>query len=256
MMAVGIFDWGIGGLRLFRALRDERPDLDLIYLNDCQSEMYSLQSREALAERVEQVCQYFARIGVEQVIAASDSASTVLGDFSVPHLAVSGLIEPTLRMMPRVQAKEIGIIGGKRTIVSGLYGRALRKMRFMVVQRVSEGLTQQVEAGRLHDPQTKEIVQAMLEPLTKSDAILLANTHFGFVKPLIKAAVPNTSIIDPVKLACLELTESLPHSHLNRGTTMLLTTGDPNEMKRKVAKMFDWSVEVRAANLSEPKLAA
>ena len=158
--------------------------------------------------------------------------------------------------MKRLQAREVGILGGKRTIVSGLYGRAMRKMKFMVVQRVSEELTIEIEAGRLHDPHTEEIIRTLLEPLIKSDAILLANSHYGLVKPLIKSIVPKASVIDPVRIATTELTHEIPHSSTGRGTTTYLTTGEPLEMKKQLDRLFGINVEVRSANLTEPKLAA
>ena len=256
LMSLGIYDWGTGGLRLYNALRSTRPDLDIVYLADQGSEDYGLLSREALTERVTQVIQAFAAMGISRVIVACDAASTVLNEVSVPGMTVSGLIEPTLNSMRQMKFREVGIIGGRRTILSGAYGRSLRKLRFMVVQRVSLDLTSEIERGDISALTMRESIEALLEPLAKSDALVLADTNYSIVANMIRSVLPNTELIDPVAAAVAELAKELPEFKSSQRSTLFYTTGDPLEMKRRARLLVGLSIEARSLELAEPKLAA
>jgi len=255
-MTVGICDWGVGGLCLYKALRAGRPDLDIVYVADQGAGAYNLLSREALTERVEQVILTFRAMGIPRVVMACDSASTVLDAIAVPGVNVTGVLEPTLRAMRHRSYREVGIIGGRRTILSGAYGRSLRKQRFMVVQRVSEDLANLIESGQVNTPEIMESVRDMLEPLAKVDGLLLANTHYPLVASSIREALPNTEIIDPSVFTVSELISDLPEFSGNEGKTTFYSTGNPMAMKASARMLFGLNINVRSLSIAEPKLAA
>lgn len=85
-MTVGICDWGIGGLGFYNLLRNERPDLDVLYVGDQGVPGYGLFDRASLTRRLEQVFRLFRGEGVSDVVVACNAASTV-----VPYLNVEGV---------------------------------------------------------------------------------------------------------------------------------------------------------------------
>ncbi len=255
-MAIGICDWGCGGLRLLKALRSARADLDTVYIADQASEAYSLLSREALQERVGHILRSFLQIGVERVVFACDSASTVLPELIMARMTVSGVIEPVLRSMAGRSLREVGIIGGRRTILSGAYGRALRKQRFMVVQRISLDLANSIESGDVDSESVHDTVRDLLEPLVKVDGILLANTHYPIIEPLFRKLLPNAQIIDPTFETVRELAGDLPRFSGSEGSSIFLTTGSPSHMSERAHKIFGTRTPFSPFSLDEPKLAA
>ena len=144
----------------------------------------ALLSKPELEERVRQMLHTFQGLGVSQVVLASNAASTTIGDVNVEGIKQTGVIEPTLRAMRSRRYRELGVIGGRRTILSGAYGRSLRKQRFCVLQRMSLDLCQAIENGSTQESEIREMLAYLLEPLVKVDGLLLASAHYRLVSPM------------------------------------------------------------------------
>ncbi len=255
-MTLGICDWGIGGLGLYELLKHSKPGVDVTYIGDQGSIPYNLLSKNELAERVEQVLWTFRRLGVDRVVFACDEASTALGDVSVPGVVATGVIGPTLRSMRNRPLREVGVIGGRRTVLSGAYGRALRKMHFSVVQRVSVDLSIAIEQGWSNEPKTHELLVGVLEPLAKVDCLLLACTHYRLVIPTIREIMPKVDIVDPVEVTVAELLKTLPESDSSGRQDHFYTTGDPQAMRSRAAETYGLDIKVEPVTVFRPGLAA
>ena len=255
-MSLGICDWGIGGLGLYDLLKRSRPDISTVYIGDQGSTPYSLMSRPELADRVHQVLLTFRELGVTRVVFACDAASTSLDEVSVAGVSATGVIDPTLRAMKSRRYKEVGVIGGRRTILSGAYGRALRKQRFCVLQRVSLDLSTQIEKGISNDLHTREIIESVLEPLAKVDGLVLACTHYRLVSSTIQEILPGAELIDPVEATVAELIPSIPASEGELKDDVFLTTGDPQAMQRRAKETFGLDLNVEAIRILRPGMAA
>ena len=230
-MELGICGWGIGGLSLYEQLKLARPDLSVTYIDDYGSTPYTLMTRQELEDRMRQILTAFRNFGVEQVVVASDAAGTVLNDISIPGLKTIGLIEPTLKAIKNRHYKEVGIIGGRRTILSGAYGRSLRKMHFCVLQRISLDLSQLVESGGAFHPEIPAVLTELLEPLLKVDCLLLASPHYRALAPAIKRILPDADLVIPTDETVSELLRQLPQSSGGKGTDTFYTTADPVSLK-------------------------
>jgi glutamate racemase len=255
-MTVGICDWGIGGLGLYELLKRARPDVGVTYIGDQGSVAYSLLTRTELAERVEQMLLAFRRLGVDRVVFACDEASTALGEVSVPNVTATGVIDPTLRSMRSKKYREVGVIGGRRTVLSGAYGRALRKQRFCVLQRVSDDLSIEIEQGLSNESRTHELLSGVLEPLAKVDCLLLACTHYRLVSRTIREILPFADIVDPIEQTVAELVQSLEDSGSPSRSDAFYTTGDPAAMKQRAAETYGLNIGVESLNMARPSLAA
>jgi len=255
-MSLGICDWGIGGLGLYEMLKRSRPDVSVTYIADHGSTPYSLLSKPELEERVRQILLTFRRLGVHQVVFASDAASTTLSDVSVAGVKSIGLIEPTLRSMRTRRYREVGVIGGRRTILSGAYGRALRKQRFCVLQRMSLDLSQAIENGSAEEPETREMLEALLEPLIKVDGLLLASTHYRLVAPIIQDILPGAELIDPIEETVAEILKGLAAPEVPFGEDTFYTTGDPATMSDRASKQFGLNLEAKLVDLAAHQLVA
>ena len=97
-------------------------------------------------------------------------STAAIGELSLVHTHRGGRVgnvEDLECIGGAVTLREVGVVGGRRTVLSGCYGRALRKQRFCVLQRVSLDLSVEIENGHAKSAHTRQLVEGLLEPLFK-----------------------------------------------------------------------------------------
>ena len=248
-MRLAVVDWGIGGLGFVRLLESRHPAVDVVYLSDAGCTPYGKLPRPALAARVDALLRHLADShGVDHAVSACNAASTVLPDLAAPRrgIAVTGVIAPAIDALSRRAPTRIGVIGGRRTIASGRYGRALRAAGHDVRQRVAQPLSAHVEAGRLDTPDVRRDVATILAPLRDVDLLVLACTHYPALAPLLAEGCPCAALFDPVEstLAQVERDWPLDEAESNAdGGHRVLTTGDVDAMRRSARLAFGMALE-------------
>lgn len=146
---------------------------------------------------------------------------------------------------------EVGVIGGKRTVLSGSYGRALRKLRFLVVQRVSLDLGMRLETGAFSRRELEDSLTSLLEPLAKADGLLLADSLYATVSASIRKIVPRAVLIDPFDYVLRELTDEFGGLDCGTGRFTAFTTGDPREVSERADRLFGLRLEFSRLTASE-----
>jgi glutamate racemase len=235
---IAIIDYGIGGLGLYRKIREEFPDIPILYFSDSGATPYGKLSKEVLRARLEKVFDYVEKRGAERIIVACHSASSVVRD---TDRNVTGLRSQTVLAVTRRKPKLVGIIGGGRTIRSGFYRKALNNAGIRTKQRVAQQLSILVERGEVNTTAVHKAVSKIMRPLSSCNTILLACTHYPVLSDVIlKHASKGTKLIDPVK----ELYESVQHyfDRDSKGPTEFLTTGDTKLMIEAAKKAFGVSI--------------
>ena len=255
-MTLGITDWGTGGLALYNLVKQSRPDISVVYLADNSSTEHSMLSRQELEEKVRQILTTFRRLGVDHVVFAGNAASTSLSDVAVTGIKAMGVVEPTLRAMRSRRYREVGVIGGRRTILSGAYGRSLRKLRFCVLQRMSLDLSSVIENGSATDDEIREILTALVEPLIKSDAIVIASSPYRKVTPLLRRILPGADVIDPAEEAVVEILKWLPPAASGVPSDVFYCTGDPSQFRERASSLFGLNIQAQHVKLGAAELAA
>jgi glutamate racemase len=248
---LGILDWGIGGMGFFKELRARRPEIPVVYWSDAGEVPYGKLPASVLAARVRWVAGMLARRGARHLVVACNAASTVLPRLGITGVAgtlatdggpvqVTGVIAHATRLALRTRVRTLGVIGGRRTIRSGIYRRALAGR--VVVQRVAQPLSARVEAGDLTSAALEHELRTILGPLRGIEALLLACTHYPALAPRLQALLPDTRLLDPAP----ELVRWI-EAHWARGhrpaADVFLTTGDVAAMRAAAYAAFG----VRAA---------
>jgi glutamate racemase len=237
---LGIVDWGVGGVGVMRALRRRAQSLPVLYFSDAGFTPYGLLSRTALAARLSLVVNYLQRQGASAVVLACNAASTVIDRVHAPKgCPLRGVIEPALRLVPRDALGTVAVIGGRRTIRSGVYRRGLSGLR--VKQRIAQPLSAYVEAGTSDSDACSAVLDRVLLPLRGAELLLLACTHYPALAAQIQARLPETKLLDPAEALAAAVLSSfeIPSEALADRT---LTTGDPEAMQR--AAWRAWQVEL------------
>lgn len=236
---LAILDWGIGGLGFFKLLRARRPDVSVTYFSDSGEVPYGRLSKERLVERLHSISRFLAARGVTHLVAACNAVSTVL---PVPEedplpLRITGVIEPTLRTIRESRLRRYGVIGGRRTVLSGSYRVPLTGRGKRVSQRIAQPLSRLIEDGKSDTAEMEAALARIVRPLKKIEALILACTHYSAVLDLFKKHLPDAVLIDPAEktLAWIEERWTLPAS---AGPDVFYTTGSAAMMRSSARKAF------------------
>lgn len=227
MNRLAVMDWGIGGLGFWKEWKKMRPGDGIVYFSDSGFEPYGKVSDDDLRSRLETVIAWLAREhGVTHLVIACNAASTVLEGTAVGEVKVRGILraaaEEIRELVPR---GPVSIAGGRRTIESGLYQRLLPG--YDVNGIIAQALSAIVEAGRMDEAGTKELVGEIFEK-TGPD-LLLACTHYVALKKIIRSVFPDVRLHDPVPRLVSELGGLWPEMP---GEDLFLTTGSTEDMIR------------------------
>jgi glutamate racemase len=202
--AVGFFDSGVGGLSVARAFLRLRPAARVLYTADWAFCPYGARPDAEILARAREVLAGLVALGARLAVVACNSASAVALEAlraENPGLPIVGM-EPAVK--PAAALSRTGAVGILATAHT-LRGRLFRETsaRFAagvrVVPAVGEGFVELVESGDLSSPAARATVERVLAPLLAAncDPIVLGCTHYPFLLPLLRAAAPGTTFLDP-----------------------------------------------------------
>lgn len=207
---IGIFDSGIGGLTVVRALKALRPDLSFVYLGDTARTPYGTKSPETIRRYSEEAAGFLAKKGARAVIIACNTASSLATGHlreKFPGLPVFEVVAPAVEAaLSASKNGRIGVIGTRATIGSGIYEQRLRAGRrdVEVFSRPAPLLVSLVEEGWIDTPETSAIVGKYVAPLREEeiDTLILGCTHYPLLKRTIAERLgPQVRLIDSAEAA-------------------------------------------------------
>jgi glutamate racemase len=201
---LGVFDSGIGGLTVARALFECLPRESVVYFGDTARVPYGPKSPDTVRRYSAEILAYLLHRGVKAVVVACNTSTAHALDSLRERspVPVVGVIEPGARAAVRASTSgNIGVIGTAGTIASGAYERAIKASRpdASVAARPCPLFVPLVEEGWFEHPATELIARQYLEPLQRAgvDALVLGCTHYPLLKPLLTRVMgPSVTLID------------------------------------------------------------
>jgi glutamate racemase len=201
---IGIFDSGIGGLTVARALYDRLPGEATIYFGDTARVPYGPKSPDTVRRYSLEILNWLLEQGVKAVVIACNTSTAhaleaLQAESPVP---VIGVIEPGARAAAAAsRGGPVGVIGTAGTIASNAYAKAIRRIRpgADVQQRACPLFVPLVEEGWFDHPAAELIAREYLAPLREAgvDALVLGCTHYPLLKPLLQRVMgPDVRLID------------------------------------------------------------
>jgi glutamate racemase len=201
---IGIFDSGIGGLTVARAVYERLPHESTVYFGDTARVPYGPKSPETVRRYSLEILEWLLGQGVKAVVIACNTSTahaleTLQAASPVP---VIGVIEPGARAAAAASgAGPIGVIGTAGTIASNAYARAIQRRRpdARVEQVPCPLFVPLVEEGWFEHPAAELIAREYLEPLRRTgvDTLVLGCTHYPLLKPLLQRVMGgNVRLID------------------------------------------------------------
>ena len=210
---IGIFDSGVGGMTVARAIEQELPQCRLIYFGDLARTPYGSKSAGTIRKYAKENSEFLLKKGAEMIIVACNSAASVASDllrekFPVPVFEV---ITPAVNQVVKTSSLgRIGVIGTRATIKSRIYEEKINKLRpdFKIFGQPCPLLVPLVEEGWLNKRETKMIIRRYLHPLKLKniDTLVLGCTHYPLLKKLIQPRVGrHIRVIDSSRAITAEL---------------------------------------------------
>ena len=201
---IGIFDSGIGGLTVARAIFEQLPGESTVYFGDTARVPYGPKSPETVRRYSLEILRWLLEQRVKAVVIACNTSTahaleTLQAESPVP---VIGVIEPGAAAAAAIGGElPIGVIGTAGTIASNAYAKAIRRARpeARVEQRACPLFVPLVEEGWFEHPAADLIAREYLMPLTAAGvgALVLGCTHYPLLKPLLQRVMgPGVRLID------------------------------------------------------------
>lgn len=247
---IGIFDSGIGGLTVARAIHRLLPGESTIYVGDTARVPYGPKSPDTVRRYAREILDWLLDQDVKAVVVACNTATAhALDDLRErAPVPVLGVIEPGARAAARATVRgRVGVIGTAGTIASGAYGRALGQAHpgIEVIDRACPLFVPLVEEGWFEHPATRLIAEEYLAPLRAAgiDALVLGCTHYPMLKPLLHRVMGDgVRLIDSAEETARELAGVLASLDLaargGRAPTQRWVATDDAERFARVGAVF------------------
>jgi glutamate racemase len=248
---IGIFDSGVGGLSVLRAIHEQMPAENLIYLGDQGHVPYGARPMEEIQKFSEGITRFLLYQDAKIIVVACNTASaaalkTLREKF--PEVSFVGM-EPAVKPAAEAtQTGKVGVLATPATFQGALYASVVERFGADVelLQHTCPGLVSQIEKGELDTQRTREILEDALQPMLKKniDTIVLGCTHYPFVIPLIEQIVgENVRVIDPAPSVARQTQRLLEAENLlNRsgasGRVQYHTSGDVPAVQSALLKLL------------------
>jgi len=240
-MPLGVFDSGIGGLTVVKALRSAFPKRDILYVGDTARVPYGNKSAETVEAYSREIIGFLRSKGVERIVAACNTASAL----AVERIGKSGgvplhgMIESGVKAaLAAMGAGPVGVIGTSATISSGAYQAALQAGRpgLRVVACATPLFVPLVEEGWLDHEVTEKVAQEYLAPLIreKVGVCVLACTHYPLLKNVLQRVLGSGVKLVDSSEACAELLKGVESQISEKGELRIFLTDEPGPFLGRV----------------------
>lgn len=252
---IGVFDSGIGGLTVLRALTEALPGEDFIYLGDTARLPYGTKSNEVILRYSRENSEFLLAKGIKMLVLACNTSSAVaLAEISrLTVVPVIGVIEPGATAAVKASRNgKIGVIGTEATIASGAYTRAIQALRprAEIYTRACPLLVPLVEEGWTENEIAERTVAVYLESLKQSgiDTLLLGCTHYPLLRGLFERVLgAGVRIVDSAGATAAAVSKKLSELRLARarrsGSQSFFVTETPERFVRVGRRFIGDQVE-------------
>jgi glutamate racemase len=236
---IGVFDSGVGGLTVLRALVDRIPDANYLYFGDTARLPYGSKSAATVAHYAVGAVRYLQQHGADLLVIACNTATAL----ALPEIRaaagveVVGVIEPGAEAAATASRKhKVVVIGTDATVASHAYRRALEARNAAVREKACPLFVPLVEEGWVEHPVTEQVARIYLSEAfsgdsADADVLVLGCTHYPLIKPLLRRAAPkHITIVDSAESTAQEVARQLGRVAPAKGEPLTSAAGKPEEI--------------------------
>jgi glutamate racemase len=268
MVPIGVFDSGVGGLTVLKAIRDLLPYQDLLYVADQAHVPYGERPLEAVRMLSEEITRFLLHQGAGLIVVACNTASAAALKYlrsrfeQVRFVGMEPAVKPAAET---TKSKKVGVLATPATFQGDLYASVVGRFAKDVTlyQDTCPGLVQAIESGKLAGRGTRAILEKALKPMLQHgiDTVVLGCTHYPMVIPLIRDICgPDVHVIDPAPAVARQAARLardvgiLSSNQINMGRMIFYTSGKLEQFRFQVEKMIGTHENCREVHWVEGKL--
>ena len=269
-LPIGIFDSGVGGLTVYRALHERLPDERFVYLGDTARVPYGTKSLATVERYAIENSRFLEAHGIKLLVVACNTASAL----ALPAIRravgveVIGVIEPGARAAAESAppgARRIGVIATEATVQSGAYSAAIARFApdAVVVERACPLFVGLAEEGWAQTDVARSVAAEYLGDLRQNgvEALVLGCTHYPIIRPILQRVFGrDVTLVFSADETAREVAETLARKRIENdaareGNYRFLTTGDPAVFRATGARFLQLPIDevghVELADLAE-----
>ncbi len=256
--AIGVFDSGVGGLTVLRAIRSQLPAEKLLYVADTAHAPYGERNPEYIVDRCVAVTRFLVQQDIKALVVACNTASvlaiTQLREIvDIPVVGIEPAIKPAAKV---TRSGVVGVLATSRTLQSPgverlceLYGNNVE-----MILTPCPGLVEKIERAELNTPETRAMLEGFLSPMLDKgvDTIVLGCTHYPFVRQTIQDIVGNAvTVVEPGAAVARQLGHRLDKLSLRLpeespdGRVTFFSTGQIGDVATVISALWGRAVSVR-----------
>ena len=241
---IGVFDSGVGGLSVLRAIQAQMPEESVIYFGDQGHIPYGPRPMEQIRDFSEAITSFLLEQNAKTIVVACNTASAAALKYlreifpGTPFVGMEPAVKPAAE---QTHTGRVGVLATPATFQGALYASVVERFANGVelLQDTCPGLVQEIEQGNLDGEETRSILKRALVPMLESniDTVVLGCTHYPFVIPLIQQIVgENVRVIDPAPAVARQVrrvleAKGMKNQSTERGDVMFYTSGNPEGLK-------------------------
>jgi glutamate racemase len=248
---IGLFDSGVGGLSVLRAMRELMPEEPVVYFGDQGHVPYGPRPLEQVRDFSEAITGFLLGQRAKLIVVACNTASAAALHSlreKFPHVSFVGM-EPAVKpAAEHTRSGRVGVLATPATFQGALYASVLERFAngVQIMQHTCPGLVGQIERGDLEGDATRAILEDALRPMLDQgiDTVVLGCTHYPFVIPLIEQVVGrNVRVIDPAPAVAKQAKRLLQAQGIKRpagerAEIRLYTSGDVDSLASLLPKLL------------------
>lgn len=257
---IGVFDSGVGGLSILKAIQKHLPNEHLLYFADSAYAPYGKLDRHTLHQRCIRIAQFFLENNAKAMVIACNTATALMADwlrkeFTFPIIALEPAIKPAAEL---TRTHNIGVFATQNTLNSERYLSLLKEYAhdILVFESACHGFVEQVEKGDLDSPETLSLIEHNLTPMLEQDidVLVLGCTHYPFLTNAIKSIAANKRlhILDTADAVSLQLTRVLADRNLlnmeDSATTFYHSSQSSEKASAIFSKLLNCNINVTQQN--------
>jgi len=254
---IGVFDSGVGGLSVLRAMRALMPEEPVLYFGDQGHVPYGPRPMEQVRDFSEAITRFLLDQDAKLIVVACNTASAAALHSlreTFPHISFVGM-EPAVKPAAEyTRSGRVGVLATPATFQGALYASVLERFAsgVQVLQHTCPGLVGQIEKGNLDGDEPRAILEDALRPMLEQgiDTVVLGCTHYPFVIPLIEQIVgESVRVIDPAPAVAKQTKRLLEAQGLKRtigeqAEIRLYTSGTVDPLTSLLSRLLGESGEV------------
>jgi len=199
---IGLFDSGIGGTSIWKAIHKLLPHEDTLYLADSKNAPYGIKSKAEIIALSRKNTEFLLDHHCKIIVVACNTATTnaiqeLRASYNVPFIGIEPAIKPAAL---HSKTHKIGILATQGTLNSALFHQSMQQYQDVVfVEQIGHGLVELIENGQIDSPAMETLLHQYLHPMIAAniDYLVLGCSHYPYLIPqILKILPPHITIID------------------------------------------------------------